>query len=206
MLNEAYETLKNKKRRAQYDREHPSAGHWKGDSYNWNRKKQTKTNNKNDQNTYDELKRYAAYIWEFIVKYFNDFKWKEYTYLWFEKYLPYIWDIFIKGSQKMTNFGHYVYNEFMESSPYIWESFVKYFEELRSWFEKYSPYIWDMQNMTNFGQYVYNNFTQCSTNIWNFIVQVTQFVLDITVQGAQKVAFRFYSGTYTNGFLIFFIV
>lgn len=204
LLNKAYETLKNKERRARYDREHPLAGHWKGDSYKWNRKKQTKTNPKYDKNTDDELKGYAAYIWEFIVKYFNDFKWKEYTYLWFEKYLPYIWDIFIKGSQKMTNFGQYLYNEFMESSSYIWDSTDTYFDELTSWFEKYSPYIWDMQKMTNFGQFVYNNFTHCSTNIWNFIVQVAQFVWDITVQGAQKVAFRFHSGTYRNGFLIFF--
>lgn len=204
MLNEAYETLKNKVRRAQYDKEHPSAGHWKGDSYNWNRKKQTKTNRKYDKNTYNELKRYAAYIWDSIVKYFNEFKSKKYTHLWCEKYLPYIWDIFIKGSQKMTNIGQYVYKEFTESSPYIWEFIVKYFDELRSWFEKYSPYIWDMQKMTNFGQFVYNKFTKCSTNILNFIVQVTQFVWDIIVQGAQIVAFRVYSRTYTNEFLIFF--
>lgn len=189
---------------------HPSAGNWEGDSYNWDRKKQTKTNKKYDQNIYDEIKRYAAYIWDFIVTYFNDFKSEKYTRLWFEKYQSYIWDIFIKGSQNITKFGQYVYNEFPRCSTYIWEFIVKYFDEFRSgtytrrWFEKYSPYIWDMQKMTNFGQFIYNEFTKCSSYIWNFIVQVTQFVWDIIVQGAQMVAFRFYSGTYTNEYLIFF--
>lgn len=189
---------------------HPSAGNWEGDSYNWDRKKQTKTNKKYDQNIYDEIKRYAAYIWDFIVTYFNDFKSEKYTRLWFEKYQSYIWDIFIKGSQNITKFGQYVYNEFPRCSTYIWEFIVKYFDEFRSgtytrrWFEKYSPYIWDMQKMTNFGQFIYNEFTKCSSYIWNFIVQVTQFVWDIIVQGAQMVAFRFYSGTYTFLYQAFF--
>lgn len=111
---------------------HPSAGNWEGDSYNWDRKKQTKTNKKYDQNIYDEIKRYAAYIWDFIVTYFNDFKSEKYTRLWFEKYQSYIWDIFIKGSQNITKFGQYVYNEFPRCSTYIWEFIVKYFDEFRS--------------------------------------------------------------------------
>lgn len=53
MINEAYHTLREKFRRAQYDREHPSAGKWEG---------------KYGQFAYNYFKRYATYILEFVVK------------------------------------------------------------------------------------------------------------------------------------------
>lgn len=67
MINEAYHTLRDEYRRAQYDREHPSAGKWEGNygqfAYNY-----FKRDAKYGQFAYNFFKRYATCIWEFVVK------------------------------------------------------------------------------------------------------------------------------------------
>lgn len=67
MINEAYHTLKEKFRRAQYDREHPSAGKWEG-KYGQFAYNNFKRYSKYGQFAYNYFKRYATYILEFVVK------------------------------------------------------------------------------------------------------------------------------------------
>ncbi|XP_034314042.2 uncharacterized protein [Magallana gigas] len=67
MINEAYHTLRDEYRRAQYDREHQSAGKWEGTygqfTYNY-----FKRDAGYEQFACNYLKRYATYIWKFVVK------------------------------------------------------------------------------------------------------------------------------------------
>lgn len=67
MINEAYLTLRDESRRAQYDREHPLAGKLEGKygqfSYN-----SFKRDAKHGQFAYNYFKRYPTNIWEFVVK------------------------------------------------------------------------------------------------------------------------------------------
>lgn len=67
MINEAYHTLRNEYRRAQYDREHQSAGKREGTygqfTYNY-----FERDAGYGQFAYNYLKRYATYIWKFVVK------------------------------------------------------------------------------------------------------------------------------------------
>lgn len=96
MINEAYHTLKEKFRRAQYDREHPSAGKWEG---------------KYGQFAYNNFKRYSKY--------------GQFAYNYFKRYATYILEFVVKGGVNGCYFFHMVYSDFQKEDQMFAEILYK---------------------------------------------------------------------------------